>query len=161
MNKGSTSAWWDNFLRNEVPLSEWKDNFRMCRFSWIFVIYQELFLRRKETQMRQPISVETQVAAFLYYISDEGRYRKTANAFGISRSSVTLIVKKGFLWNCEANGSGFRKTPANKERCRTFGVKNIGNTWIPSMTMYWGKKRHFFWNKTAIEHFCDSINRKR
>ena len=43
--------------------------------------------------MRQEISVETQVAAFLYYISDEGRYRKTTNAIGISRSSVSLIVK--------------------------------------------------------------------
>lgn len=44
--------------------------------------------------MRQPISVKKQVASFLYYISDEERYRKTANAFGISRASVSLIVKR-------------------------------------------------------------------
>lgn len=30
----------------------------------------------------------------LYYLSDEGRLRKTANAFGISRSSVSLIVRR-------------------------------------------------------------------
>ena len=44
--------------------------------------------------MRKPISVECQVAVTLYYLSDEGRLRKTANAFGISRSSVSLIVRR-------------------------------------------------------------------
>ena len=43
--------------------------------------------------MRAPISVEKQVAVTLYYLSDEGRYRKVANAFGISRSSVSKVVR--------------------------------------------------------------------
>ena len=44
--------------------------------------------------MRKPISVQCQIAATLYYLSDEGRLRKTANAFGISRSAVSLIVRR-------------------------------------------------------------------
>ena len=48
------------------------------------------FLQREEANMRMPISVECQVAATLYYLSDEGRMRKTPNAFGISRSSVSV-----------------------------------------------------------------------
>ena len=44
--------------------------------------------------MRKPISAESQIASFLYYISDEARYRKTANAFGISRGPVSLINRK-------------------------------------------------------------------
>ena len=26
---GRTNAWWENFITNKVPESEWKDNFRM------------------------------------------------------------------------------------------------------------------------------------
>ncbi|XP_065195781.1 putative nuclease HARBI1 [Sycon ciliatum] len=44
--------------------------------------------------MRASITVETQVAVLLYYVSDEGRLSKTANAFGISRASVSIIVRR-------------------------------------------------------------------
>ena len=43
------------------------------------------YLEKKVTRMRKPISKECQIAYFLYYIIGEARYRKTANAFGISR----------------------------------------------------------------------------
>ena len=51
-------------------------------------------IQRKLTHMRTPIEVERQVAATLYYLSDEGRLRKTANAFGLSRSSVSIILRR-------------------------------------------------------------------
>ena len=42
------------------------------------------YIEKQTTRMRQPIPVETQVGITLYYLSDEGRYRKVANAFGVS-----------------------------------------------------------------------------
>ena len=44
--------------------------------------------------MRSSIDVIKQVAVTLYYLSDEGRIRKTTNAFGISRQAVSKIVRK-------------------------------------------------------------------
>ena len=44
--------------------------------------------------MRKSVSTECQIASFVHYISDEDRYRKTANVFGISRGSVSLIIGK-------------------------------------------------------------------
>ena len=44
--------------------------------------------------MRVPIPVETQVAVDLYCLSDEGRMRKTANAFGIATCTVSVIVRR-------------------------------------------------------------------
>ena len=52
------------------------------------------YLKKQITHLRVPISVEKQLAVTLYYLADEGRYRKVANAFGISRSSVSIIVRK-------------------------------------------------------------------
>ena len=80
---------------NVTVASEWKENFRMSR-STFMELCEGLrpLLTRKSTRMRGPISVETQMALTLYYLSDEGRYRKVANAFGISRSSVFITVRR-------------------------------------------------------------------
>ena len=38
--------------------------------------------------------MEIQVAATMYYLSDEGRLRKTANAFGIAKNVVSMIIPR-------------------------------------------------------------------
>ena len=55
---------------------------------------QPFIERDLETCVRTPIEVERQVAVILYYLSDEGHMRKTANAFERSRSSVSLILHR-------------------------------------------------------------------
>ena len=52
------------------------------------------YIQKQTTQMRQPLSVETQVGITLYYLSDEGRYRKVANAFGVSKPSISVTVRR-------------------------------------------------------------------
>ena len=51
-------------------------------------------LEKKATIMQSPIDVEKQIGITLYYLSDEGWLRKTAHAFGVSRSSVSIIVRR-------------------------------------------------------------------
>ena len=52
------------------------------------------YIEKQTTQMKEPISVKTQVGITLYYLSDEGRYRKVANAFGVSKSSISMTVRR-------------------------------------------------------------------
>ena len=59
--------------------------------------------------------METQVASFLYYISDEGRYRKTANSFGISRVSVSLIIRRVSYSIVKYLSSDYMKVPKSPE----------------------------------------------
>ena len=35
-----------------------------------------------------------QVAVKMYDLSDEGRFRKTANAFGIAKNTVSVIIRQ-------------------------------------------------------------------
>ena len=92
---GRTSLWWDNLRGGVAVDEEWKENFRMSKSSF-FKLCDELrpHLEKKATIMWSPIDVEKQVGITLYYLSDEGRLRKTANAFGVSRSSVSIIVRR-------------------------------------------------------------------
>ena len=48
---------------------------------------------QKQHAVRAPITVEKQVAVFLHYIMDERLVRKVANAFGIAKSTCSIIVR--------------------------------------------------------------------
>ena len=47
----------------------------------------------------------------MYYTSDEARYRKTTNAFGISRGSMSLIMRKVSKVIVEFLGKDYMKLP--------------------------------------------------
>ena len=70
-------------MHNVVLAEEWKENFRMSQESFLQLCsLLRPFIERKVTSVRAPVDVETQVAVTLYYLSDEGRMRKTANVVG-------------------------------------------------------------------------------
>lgn len=91
---GRTRVWWDKFV-NEVVPEEWKENFRMCEENFL-KLCDELrpHIQKQTANMRSPIEAERQVAPVLYYLSDEGRLRKTANAFGLSQSIISITVRR-------------------------------------------------------------------
>uniref|UniRef100_A0A1X7UYC9 Nuclease HARBI1 n=1 Tax=Amphimedon queenslandica TaxID=400682 RepID=A0A1X7UYC9_AMPQE len=92
---GRTNAWWIGIKVNLAVQEEWKENFRMSRESFYKLVDKlRPFIEKQVTRMRVPVSADTQVAVSLYYLSDEGRLHKTANAFGLSRSCVSLIIRR-------------------------------------------------------------------
>ena len=74
---------------------EWKENLRMSKSSF-FKLCDAVrpFLVKQCRNMRMPVSVEKQVAVTLYYLSDESRYRKVANAFRLAKCTVSMIVRR-------------------------------------------------------------------
>ena len=92
---GRTNLLLENFLSNRIAEEEWKENFRMSRASFN-ILCNELrpYITKNNTRFRNAVSVETQVAATLYYLSDEGRMRKIANSFGLGKSTVSGIVTR-------------------------------------------------------------------
>ena len=50
-------------------------------------------IKGKQTVMRSPVDVLRNAACTLYYLSDEGRLRKTANASDLSRQCVAKIIR--------------------------------------------------------------------
>ena len=93
IRSGRTSLWRDNFVNNTVVLDEWRENFRMSKESFMKLCDKvKPFVQKQSPNMRSAIDVEKQLAVTLYYLSDEGRYHKVANAFGIRKSTVSETV---------------------------------------------------------------------
>ena len=78
---GRTSLWWDNIRDGISCEEEYKENFRMKENFQKLCDELRPHLYWKNTVMQKAVDVETQIALTLYYLSDEGRLRKTANAF--------------------------------------------------------------------------------
>ena len=83
------------------------------------------FLQRADTTMRKAIDVETQVAITLYYLADECRYRKVSNAFGVSRSTVSVIVRRVTRSISEQLGQKYIKLPATQEEVLELSSKYL------------------------------------
>ena len=88
------------FLNDKVVADEWKcqsnrQSFRMSKQSFL-VSCEELlqYISKNTTRFRKPIPVAMQVSFTIYYLSDEGRFRKTANAFGIAKNTVPMIIRR-------------------------------------------------------------------
>ena len=82
-------------MNGNVTPEEWKENFRMSERSF-YILCEELrpYIQKETTRFRKPVSVEKQVASTLYYLSDEGRLRKVANAFDIGKSTASRIIPR-------------------------------------------------------------------
>ena len=92
---GRKNDWWLSFKYNKVTPRDWHENFRMSRESFLVLCQQlEEHLIKRNTRFRKAVSVQEQVALTLYYLSDEGRLRKTANAFGLGKSTVSAIIRR-------------------------------------------------------------------
>lgn len=92
---GRTSAWWDNFVSGVVAPEEWRENFRMSRSALVDLSDRlRPHVEGATTNMRRPVDVLKKVACTLYYLGDEKRLQKTADAFGLSRQVVSVIVRQ-------------------------------------------------------------------
>ena len=68
--------------------------------------------------------MDTQVAIFLYFISDEERYKKVANAFGLSRSTVAITAGKVAPVIVAILGPMYMKLPTTEDDVRVL-VDNV------------------------------------
>ena len=128
---GRTSEWWKNFL-NDVVKEEWRENFRMTKKTFMEPCDKlRPFLQRTDTTMGKAIDVETQVAITLYYLTDEGRYRKVGNAFGVSRSTVSITVRRVTRTISEKLGQKYIKLPTTEKEVLELSSKYLENHGFP------------------------------
>ena len=92
---GRSSQWGDNFVNDLVTEEDWKQNFRMSK-ECLYQLCHEVgpYIVKQDTKMRKALADDEQVAVTLYYLADEGRMQKVANAFGRAKNTVSGVVKR-------------------------------------------------------------------
>ena len=71
---------------------DWSEHFCTSRQTFTYLCEQLSTLRKKNTVMRQSLSVEKRVAITLWCLATPTEYRTISHLFGIARSTVCEIV---------------------------------------------------------------------
>lgn len=116
---GRSNIWWENIINGKVVQEEWKENFRMSKDNFLKLCDQlRPYLQKKVTRFRRPLSVETQIAVTLYYIADEGRMQKVANAFGIARCTASVVIRRVTQVISNVMGGSYIKQPETEDEVK-------------------------------------------
>lgn len=91
--KARSSEWWSEIVQHNFLEEDWLENFRISRPTFEYICERlRKYLAPAETQVREPTSIEKQVAVALYKLASCAEYRVIANQFGISKSAVHKYV---------------------------------------------------------------------
>ena len=156
---GRTQVWWKNFVNDIVVEEEWKENLRMTKKTFM-ELCQELspYITKQQTHLREALDVETQGGITLYYLSDEGRYRKVANAFGVSRSSVSLVIRNVTRAISKHLGAKYIKLPLTKAEVEEQASKYLQHHGFPQcIGAIDGTHIEI---KQPVDNYTDFLNRK-
>lgn len=88
-----SSSWYDTTLPN-LPDSTFRENFRVSRSTFAYIVNACECMRRRDTNMRQAIPLDKRVAIGLYRLASSAEERTVAHLFGVSRPSVNLIFRE-------------------------------------------------------------------
>ena len=81
------------------------------------------YIKCQTTHMHCTISVETQVAVTMYYLSDKGRLRKVAKCFQDFQGSSSIIVRKVSWAIATQLGPCYIKLPVTEESVKEKGFE--------------------------------------
>ena len=160
---GRNNIWWKKIISGISLQDEWRENLRVSRETFDYLC-NELrpkllsYFQKKETHLRKPVRVETQVAVTLYYLSDEGRLRKVANAFGLGRSTVSTIIRQVTHVISSYFGSKFIKLPNSAQDVETLASMYYATHGFPQCIG--AINGTHFSIKQPCENHTDYINRK-
>ena len=93
--KQRSTYWWDFIVNDTFSRDDWLENFRMSRETFVYLCDQlRPTLARSDTTFRKAISVEHRVAIAVWRLATNVEYRTIGHLFGVSRSSVCMIVNE-------------------------------------------------------------------
>ncbi|XP_037949623.1 uncharacterized protein LOC119680741 [Teleopsis dalmanni] len=85
------------FWEEEVPkrdASFFKENFRMTMDTFKELCDLVKSMKKQNSNFRRPIPLEKRVAIAVYALGSSAEYRTVGNLFGVSKSSVCIILKE-------------------------------------------------------------------
>jgi len=111
-----SSHFWDFIVQRNFTTHDWYENFRMRKTTFHYLCSKlKPAIERKTTRLREAISVEQRVAICTWCLATNVEYRTVAHLFGVSRSSVCLIVNNVCLAIVELLMSTHIQLPRNDE----------------------------------------------
>ena len=90
-----SSQFWESDMLTTFTSRQWTENFCLTKDTFMYMCNEfRARLTKENTRMRRAVSVEKRVAVALWRPATNCECRAIAHLFGISQSSVCLIVQE-------------------------------------------------------------------
>ena len=89
--------WFETLLNGNFVEEWWKENFRISRRTFKYIVRLVGPDLAKDTRLRECIPVNKQVAVAMWRLATEDTYRSMGLQFGIGRCTAMLLTKRGNL----------------------------------------------------------------
>ena len=107
--------WFENLLNGSFVEDWWKENFRITRPSFEFIVrVAGLEMAKKDTKLWQSIPVHKRVAVALWQLATGDTYRSTGLQFGIGWCTA-LLIKQDFCNAIAKHAKEFIKFPETEQ----------------------------------------------
>lgn len=92
--KERSSHWWEHIVKSTFTPQDWLENFRVSQRTFLYLCDElRSSITKNDTVMRKAVPTDMRVAVTLWFLATGADYRTISHLFGISKSSVCLIVK--------------------------------------------------------------------
>ena len=107
--------WFENLLNGSFVEDWWKENFRITRRTFEFIVrVAGPEMAKKDTRLRQSIPVHKRVAVALWRLATGDTYRSTGLQFGIGRCTA-MLIKQDFCNAIAKRAKEFIKFPETEQ----------------------------------------------
>eukprot|EP00117_Sycon_ciliatum_P030278 scpid36435/ scgid23911/ len=91
---GRSDDFWKNVSSGKLSAGEWKKNFRMDEQSFNELVQElEPYISPLSASPNyRKLSADVKLAITLYYLADTGSFKQTANTFGVSRPTLSVVL---------------------------------------------------------------------
>ena len=86
-----SSRWWEDVVCGSFTSEQWLENFRMSRSTFQYLC--DKVRSMIDTRLRKAVPTDKRVAITLWFFATGADYRTIAHLFGVSKSTVSLVVK--------------------------------------------------------------------
>ena len=107
--------WFENLLSGSFVEDWWKENFRITRRTFEFIVrVAGPEMAKKDTRLRQSIPVHKRVAVALWRLATGDTYRSTGLQFSIGRCTA-MLIKQDFCNAIAKRAKEFIKFPETEQ----------------------------------------------
>ena len=93
--KERSSVWWEEVVNRSFSDSDWLENFRMSKATFLYVCDEiRSTIKKEDTVMRNAIPVEKRVALTIWFLATNTDYRTIGHLFGVSKPAISVITKE-------------------------------------------------------------------
>ena len=89
-----SSHWWEDVVCGSFSSEQWLENFRMSRTTFHYLCDElRSMIEKEDTRLRKAVPTDKRVALTLWFFATGADYRTIAHLFGVSKSTISLVVK--------------------------------------------------------------------